>query len=167
MAKPSKKKSTAKKPEKKAAPSAKKATNKPKAEKLTAADFGPQIPGDRLLNLLKSDTRIRKEIDGEVGKLREKIGYEKEHHHLDTTAYAIVKRFYRMEAEKLAELWPKILYYMDSAGLNERIDSVQRLPLEDESESGEHEEVADEPKTKAGPKIVDVPAADMESATIQ
>lgn len=126
----------------------------PLADKDTAAKARPSdveqlINEKQLKSLLAADHSHKEEIDGVVGSLREKIAYAVKHHHLDKKAYALVKQFDRMSAEKLADLWPRLLAYMDMAGLMERIESVDRLPLGDDDET-EAETVAE---VKAGPAL--------------
>ena len=80
--------------------------------------------------LLKGDNSLKKEIGELTGSLREKIAYAVANQHLDTVAYAIVKKFDRMEPEKAAMIWPRVLLYMDMAGVSEKIEAVGHgLPL--------------------------------------
>lgn len=119
---------------------------KDQADKVRPGDVEQLINAKQLKALLGADDSHKEEIDGVVGSLREKIAFAVKHHHLDKKAYALTKQFNRMSAEKLADLWPRLLAYMDMAGLMERIESVERLPLGDEEET-------DEPGTRPGPKF--------------
>ena len=96
-----------------------------------------------LKKLLKRDAAIKDDIDGKVGELRETIANAVEKHHLHKGAFALLKKFDRMEPEKAAELWDTMLAYMDMAGVMAKIESVAKLPLEgdsdDEAEEGETE----------------------------
>lgn len=105
---------------------------KDEAAKVRPSEVEQLINAKQLKSLLAADDSHKEEIDGVVGSLREKIAYAVKHHHLDKKAYALTKQFNRMSAEKLADLWPRLLAYMDMAGLMERIESVDRLPLGDE-----------------------------------
>lgn len=108
---------------------------KDEAAKVRPSETEQLINAKQLKSLLASDDSHKEEIDGVVGSLREKIAYAVKHHHLDKKAYALAKQFNRMSAEKLADLWPRLLAYMDMAGLMERIESVDRLPLGDDAET--------------------------------
>jgi hypothetical protein len=109
---------------------------KSEAEKVRPSEVTQLINEKQLLALLRADDGYKEEIDGVVGQLREKIAYAVDKQHLNKKAYAIVKSFNRMSAEKLADLWPVILVYMDMAGLMKRIEAVQRLDLGDEETDG-------------------------------
>lgn len=121
---------------------------KDEAAKARPSDVEQLINAKQLKQLLGADDSHKEEIDGVVGSLREKIAYAVKHHHLDKKAYALTKQFNRMSAEKLADLWPRLLAYMDMAGLMERIDSVDRLPLGDEAEGD-----AETTTARQGPKF--------------
>ena len=109
--------------------------SKDEAEKVRPDAVEQLINAKQLKLLLAADDSHKEEIDGVVVSLREKIAYAVNHHHLDKKAYALTKQFNRMSAEKLADLWPRLLAYMDMAGLMERIESVERLPFGDEKET--------------------------------
>lgn len=123
---------------------------KDKAAKVRPGDVEQLINAKQLRSLLASDDTHKEEIDGVVGSLREKIAYAVKHHHLDKKAYGYTKQFNRMSAEKLADLWPRLLAYMDMAGLMERIDSVERLPLGDDAET---EDETESSPARPGPKF--------------
>jgi len=125
------------------------------AAKVRPSNVEQLINAKQLKSLLASDDTHKEEIDIVVGSLREKIAYAVKHHHLDKKAYALTKQFNRMSAEKLADLWPRLLAYMDMAGLMERIESVDRLPLGDEeTETDKTETTARETvETAGGPAV--------------
>ena len=112
------------------------------------------IISERELNkLLNADNRFKGEIDGVVGQLREEIKFAVENKHLHKGAYADLKRYDRMEPEKLAERFLTLLAYMRMRGLFTRINSVERLDLGDEPPADDDE--AKPAKAKAGPKFGD------------
>lgn len=123
---------------------------KAQADKVRPGDVEQLINAKQLKSLLAADDSHKEEIDGVVGSLREKIAFAVKNHHLDKKAYALTKQFNRMSAEKLADLWPRLLAYMDMAGLMERIESVERLPLGDEEDETETET---ETEGKPGPAL--------------
>lgn len=127
--------------------------SKEKAVKMRPSDVEQIISAKKLKELLRADSAYKSQIDLVVGSLREKIAYAVSKDHLNKKAYAIVKSFYRMPGNKLAELWPVVLAYMDSAGLMERIDQVLRLDLGDDVvEEVDEDEEADEPEApRPGP----------------
>lgn len=122
------------------------------------------ISPQALKSLLREDDKYKGDIDSLTGELREAIGNAKEKKHLDTKAYALLKRFHREKSnEKLANLWGTLLAYMEMSGVMDRINSVSELPLDGEKadeEQGDGEGVEasgeggnDEPKNVARPQF--------------
>ncbi len=99
------------------------------------------ISPQALKGLLREDDKYKGDIDSLTGELREAIGNAKEKKHLDTKAYALLKRFHREKSnEKLANLWSTLLAYMEMAGVMDRINSVSELPLDGEKNDEEEDE---------------------------
>ena len=96
------------------------------------------ISAKTLTALLKQDDNYKDKIDGIVGELRETIGNAVEKKHLDKAAYALLKKFHRIQSnEKLANLWDTLNAYMDMTGVMKRIESVTPLPLDGEQNEAE------------------------------
>lgn len=104
-----------------------------------AADKAPKVetrkltPGNTLTGLLRECRGLAAESASINGSLREKIAYAKEHKHLNPPAFAMLRRFDKMEAEKASILYYDFMAYMESSGVLEKIESVGRLPLEGEA----------------------------------
>lgn len=110
------------------------------------------IDEKKLNKLLDADNGYKEEISDVVGTLREKIGNAVENDHLHKGAYADLKKFDRIKtAEKLSEHFLTLLAYMKMRGLFERINSVQRLDLDEPEQPTPPAAKA----TRAGPKFGD------------
>jgi hypothetical protein len=95
-----------------------------------------QLPAEKTLNALLRQARKAykdtREIAGEQGAA---IANAVEHSHLHKKAFSTIKGCDRMTAEKLAEWKAHFDDYFVKCGLQERADSVERLPMgEDESD---------------------------------
>lgn len=87
--------------------------------------------GKALKALLTTARRVGKktaELNGELGAA---VGNAVEHKHLHRKAFSIIKQCDGMEPEKLAEFKAHFDHYWIEAGLEERVDSVERLPIDD------------------------------------
>lgn len=139
-----------------------------KAEKkapIQAAEVGKAgqsrrvITENDLKKLMRSCASLKGEADSITGTLREKIAYSVEHHYLDKSVFALIRRLDKMEPEKLLIFLENFDHYLDISGLNARADSVGKLPLdakaETEEEGGETE--ADGPPTTIKPAEVSRP----------
>ena len=99
------------------------------------------ISSKALVAMLKQDDNYKNKIDGLTGELRETIGNAVEKKHLDKKAYALLKKFHRIDSnEELARLWDTLQAYMDMAGVMKRIESVPALPLDGEKNEAEAKE---------------------------
>lgn len=89
-----------------------------------------------LRKLLRDDAGIKSQVDELVGTLREKIGHAVDKQHLNKKVYALLKPWYRMSEDQLADYWPVFLFYMEASGLMAKIDEATegRLPLGDDAE---------------------------------
>ena len=118
------------------------------AGKSAVAEPGKAKPGQgvhliskaMLKKLLKDGGKIKEEVDGLVGELREMIGNAKEKHHLHTKAFALLKTFHKLSPEKAADLYDTFQAYMDMAGEMKRIESVDKLPFGDTPPEEEQEQ---------------------------
>lgn len=108
------------------------------------------ISQNDLKNLLRSIKSLEGDKDESVGMIREKIGYAVEKKNLHKKAFATCRQLDKMEPEKLADYFDNLLAYMDLLGLDERIKSVQRLPLPEGREPAETETPAAEPAPPEG-----------------
>ena len=122
--------------------------------KAAAAHAMVLTPKSTLIALLKQDDKYKNDIDGLTGELRETIGNAVEKKHLDKKAYALLKRFHREKSnEKLANLWTTLLAYLEMAGVLERINSVEALPLGD-ADSMENDGEGEEAEEETGGEVV-------------
>lgn len=103
------------------------------------------ISENDLNNLLKSINGLEGDKNETVGMIREKIGYAKEKKNLHTPAFALIRKFDKMEAEKLADYWSHLRAMMEMRKLDEKIESVNRLPLPEPAQKAEDGEKAQEP----------------------
>lgn len=87
------------------------------------------INDKQLSSLLRQCTSIGKQTAELTGSLREKIGYAVEKHGLHKGAFADLRKYDKMEPEKLLEHWTTLLAYMDKAGITERMNSVIPMDL--------------------------------------
>lgn len=101
---------------------------------------GNMISQNDLKNLLRRCTTDANQIGTINGTLRERIADAVEKKHLDKKAFALLRRLDKMENEDLATFWDNFLAYMDMAGLNERIESVGKLPLPEPTEKENEEQ---------------------------
>jgi hypothetical protein len=101
-----------------------------KTDAKKSGNDGVLMISEAMLKKLLKDGRVAQaEVDGLVGNIREQIGNAVEKHHLHKGAFALIKKFDKMEAEPLAALWDTMLAYMDMTGLMKRIESVEKLPF--------------------------------------
>ena len=118
-----------------AGPKAKKdkaAKSKPGQKPLEAKADAPQadkrtvvlINEKNLNGLLRTCKLLEKQGASITGDLREKIGYAKEKQGLDSKAFAMLRKFDKMEAEAAARLWDTLGVYMTMSGVMEKIESV-------------------------------------------
>lgn len=145
--------------------STKKADVKPKAKDKKKAAAAPEpekteerpLTGARVIsqndlrNLLKSIKLAEGEKDEAVGIIREKIGFAVEKKNLNKVAFAYVRKFDKMEAEKLADLWDTLELYMEMTGLFDRIESVAKLPFDAPKEPQEGEDDGEQAKEEPAP----------------
>lgn len=89
------------------------------------------ISQNDLRNLIKSIKIIEGDKDEASELISKKIKDAATKKNLDKKAFALIRRFDKMENEKLAAFWDNLEAYMDMAGLYERIESVGKLPLGD------------------------------------
>ena len=122
------------------------ASKKPKKAKAVdqakAKDIGPQITERKLKTLLgkcRSTYKDQRALSGELGAA---IAAAAEHDHLHKKAFTIIRSLDRLEPEKLAELLSALEYYLDISGLQQRAESAQRLPMDDD-EPGEDEDASE------------------------
>lgn len=94
------------------------------------------IPPKKLGDLLKACRSIGEQTGELTGSLREKIGYAKEKQGLHTGAFAVIRRLDKMEAERGAEFMFHLNDMLEKAGLRERFEAVERLPMETKDEAG-------------------------------
>lgn len=120
-------------------------------------------PERKLKSLLASNRAHQKQISGITGTLREEIANAVKNDHLHKGAFAIIKRWDKMEPEALALEWDHLLDYWEKSGLKARADSVQRLSLED-GDTGDVGEAGDADEGDAGgPPATILPAAEGEA----
>lgn len=99
-----------------------------------------KMPSARVLKaLIKEDAALREEFAEKRGEHGANVKNAVENQNLHKGALAILKKFYRMEPEKLADLWDHLNHGMEVLGLHTRIESVQRLDLAPAGEDGEDE----------------------------
>lgn len=89
-------------------------------------------PGAKLKALLTTARRVTKQVTKLSSELGAAVANAVEHHHLHRKAFSIIKQCNTMEPEHLAEFKAHFDHYWIEAGLQERADSVERLPLNDE-----------------------------------
>ncbi len=134
-----------------------KTKTKPAVAAKTVSDVHKLTNAKVLTGLLRRNAEAATKTASINGSLREDIAYAVEHNYLHKGAFAILKKFDRMEDVKLAELWPTLLAYMDMTGVTKKIEAVERLPLGDqtdgEAEPGEAEETDDAKPPRAGPAL--------------
>ena len=88
------------------------------------------IKESTLKALLRADDGYKDKIDGLTGELREEIGNAVEKKHLDKKAYALLKKFHRIDTpEEKHRIWHTLVQYMMLSGEMKIIDSVQPLEL--------------------------------------
>lgn len=104
-----------------------------------------QLPAEKTLrSLLRQAKKAYEETTAIAGEQGAAIGNAVEHHHLHRKAFSTIKGCDRMPAEKLAEWKAHFDDYFVKCGLQERVDSVERLPLEDKKANGAAAEGEDE-----------------------
>jgi hypothetical protein len=114
----------------------------------------PLISKTKLNKLLDADNNCKEEIAEVVAGLRGNVATAVEKDHLHKPAYADVKRFDRIKsAEKLAEHWKTLLAYMEMRGLFQKIETVQRLDLGDETPSDDGKTKPAKPGPKFGGQV--------------
>lgn len=129
--------------------------------KETAARVGEHtlISATALKSLLRDDGVIKEKIDTLTGELRNEIKQAVDKKGLDKTAYAMMKRLYRMTPEKAASIYANFLAYVDMSGLAKDMDAVGNLPLETDAKraaaeggegEGEDEEAGEADTAAAG-----------------
>jgi hypothetical protein len=96
----------------------------------------------QLNSLLKHGRSTSKQVAELTGSHREKIAYAKDKHGLHTGAFAIIKRWDRMEPEALAEEYTHVQTYLDLSGIREKMESVLRLDLGGDEAGGKPGKVA-------------------------
>ena len=131
------------------------------------------ITEKNLNGLLKTANSLNKQTAQIVGTLREKIAYAQEKQHLDTKAFALLRKFDKMEAEAAARLWDTLNMYMDMSGVMKKIQAVGEFDFKtpdgkdietETEESGEAGEGEGAPAgEKSGDKVVQLRGG--ESAT--
>lgn len=126
-------------------------------------------PGTTLKSLLSTCRGYKKNVDSIVGKMREEIAYAKDKKGLNTSMFALLRRFDKMEPEEAAANWHTLVGYMESSGVMAKIESAaDQLPLgepagEGEGDSGGEQE-SDE--SDVAPKDAEAPAADQNGSGI-
>lgn len=121
----------------------------PKAEAIVAR----VTPAATLKSLLSTCRGYKANSDSIISKMREEIGFAVEKKHLEKGAFALLRKFDKMEAEKGAELWHTLVRYMELSGVMAKIDAVGRLPLgDDDGEEVETETPAPAVKARGGRK---------------
>jgi hypothetical protein len=136
-------------------PAAKAKAVKPPKE--PAAEVGPAgqarkaISQASLKSLMKSCASFKAEADSSNGSMREKIAYAVEHNHLNKGVFALIRRLDKLEAEKLLIFLEDLELYLDFSGLNDRADSVGKLPLEspEKPADAENEDEGTDPAPEA------------------
>lgn len=125
------------------------------------------ISENDLNNLLKSINGLEGDKNETVGMIREKIGYAKEKKNLHTPAFALIRKFDKMEAEKLSDFWSHLRAMMEMRKLDEKIESVNRLPLPEPAQKAEDGEKAEEPEKVAETAADPIPPAPSETNVVQ
>ena len=108
-------------------------------DKVTAADVTGITPGATLKKLLKKARDTKKEVAGLSGEFGQMVANAVENSHLHRKAFSFTKQLDQMADEKLAECMTHFEHYLEAAGINARVEKVQRLPLKDgpDAEDGE------------------------------
>lgn len=101
----------------------------------------PIISQGKLRSLMAAARSATKDIASVNGTIRERIGNAKEHDHLHTGVFSLIRKLDRMEPEDLAEYLQTMVVYLDSSGLNDRAAKVVRMEFGpgDDDEDGEPE----------------------------
>lgn len=89
-------------------------------------------PEKKLTSLLALGRRTYKQVQSLSGEFGQAVANAAEHHHVHRKAFAVIRQLDRMENEKLAEFKAHFDDYYVKAGLQEREDSVELLPMEDD-----------------------------------
>jgi hypothetical protein len=92
----------------------------------------PVTPEGTLKSLLNMAKKAKRETADVNGNLREAVSNAVDNKHLHRTAFNITKRLFAMPDEKLAECHHHLMAYLDSSGIDERVEKVGRLPLDDD-----------------------------------
>lgn len=129
MARPKGSKNKTKPAAKAKAPKAKPAAE-PAAEVGAAGQARKAISKQALNGLMRSCANFKADADSATGSMREKIAYAVEHNHLNKQVFALIRRLDKLEPEKLLTFLEDLELYLDFSGLNDRADSVGKLPLE-------------------------------------
>lgn len=141
----------------------KKPNAKPRSAKPTAAavpdggpraseEYVPLISAKNLKAILKADVSIRDDISELTGSLREKIAYTVQNQNLDKDAFALLKKFAKMKAEKRATLYREFVAYMKVCGYLEDIEARNELPFGD-GEKPDPEAGGEGPGQKRAPQF--------------
>ena len=87
------------------------------------------IKDTTLKALLRADDSYKEKIDGLTGELREEIANAVDKKHLDKKAYALLKKFHRIDSpEEKHRIWHTLVRYMELSGEMKTIESV--IPME-------------------------------------
>lgn len=94
-----------------------------------------QLPAEGLLkSLLRRCKKAYKDVRGIVSEKGAAIANATEHDHLHKGAFAVCERLERLTDEKLAEWKAHFDDYFVKMGLEDRVNSVERLPLGDDAD---------------------------------
>ena len=116
----------------------KKADAKPKPAKTEAAMVGTIAP-NKLKALLRASKKTKEQTSALSGELGQMVANAVENDHLHRKAFSFTKQLHQMPDEKLAECMAHLMFYLDAAGINERVEKVGRLDLGDGPGEGEED----------------------------
>lgn len=143
----------------KAKPKAKETAPKKGPAQAAAAPTSGQvrkvITQNNLKILLEDCGTHKTRADSHNGKLREAIAQAVQHQHLNKKVFGLIRQLDKLEPETLLVYLEDLEHYLDISGLNDRADSVGKLPL-GQADDGEEPETGD--SAEEGPPTKILPA---------